>query len=174
MQVCFSIITPGSDPLILAAGFNYKFDSLTTPADKNELSNAFAALFSSSAGLRMTIVPALRAMVPTLRPLLKHVVRIFGHSIMRLCLLIPLKRVKGDVEMKAASETMARVGNQLLTDSKAALRTENDKFEKSSWKSRDLLSLLLRANMATDIPTSQRMEDEDVIARKYFEARYYA
>ena len=64
---------------------------------------------------------------------------------------------------------MARVGRSLLQDSKAALRAENGKLEKNSWKTRDLLSVLLRANMATDLPPSQRMVDEDVISREYFE-----
>lgn len=58
---------------------------------------------------------------------------------------------------------MSRIGNQLLRDSKKA--NENT-TEKSSWKARDLLSLLLRANMATDLPEHQRMSDEDVLARK--------
>ena len=41
------------------------------------------------------------------------------------------------------------------------------KFEKSAFKRRDLLSLLLRANMSTDLPPSQRMTDDDVLARKH-------
>jgi len=63
---------------------------------------------------------------------------------------------------------MTCIGHRLLQDSKAALRAENEKLEKNSWKTRDLLSLLLRANMATDLPPSQRMVDEDVISREYF------
>lgn len=31
---------------------------------------------------------------------------------------------------------------------------------------RDLLSLLVRANVAVDIPSNQRLSDEDIIARK--------
>lgn len=65
---------------------------------------------------------------------------------------------------------MSRIGNQLLRDSKAAVtldETTGDKFEKSTFKRRDLLSLLLRANMSTDLPPSQRMTDDDVLARKY-------
>jgi len=65
---------------------------------------------------------------------------------------------------------MDRIGKQLLRDSKAALVTdggENGKLEKSSWRGRDLLSLLLKANMSTDLPSSQSMTDEDVLAREY-------
>ena len=65
---------------------------------------------------------------------------------------------------------MDRIGRQLLRDSKAAILTDgggNGKLEKSSWPGRDLLSLLLRANMSTDLPPNQRMTDEDVLAREY-------
>ena len=60
---------------------------------------------------------------------------------------------------------MDRIGNQLLKEGKAALAEANgDKDEK--FKKRDLLSLLLKANLSTDIPESQRMNDRDVLARK--------
>jgi len=70
---------------------------------------------------------------------------------------------------------MARIGTQLLRDSKAAMVADEeagDKFEKSAFKRRDLLSLLLRANMSTDLPPSQRMTDDDVLARKYLRLRF--
>lgn len=70
----------------------------------------------------------------------------------------------GDADANRASRTMARIGNQLLSESKAAL-LQGEKMEKTSWKSRDLLSILLRANTATDLPENQRMTDEDVLAR---------
>ena len=55
---------------------------------------------------------------------------------------------------------MARIGNQLLRESKAKVA---DTGEKAS--GRDLLSLLVRANMAFDVPENQRMSDKDVLAR---------
>lgn len=64
---------------------------------------------------------------------------------------------------------MDRIGKQLLRDSKAAILAnagKNGKLEKSSWPGRDLLSLLLRANMSEDLPPNQRMTDEDVLARE--------
>jgi len=64
---------------------------------------------------------------------------------------------------------MARIGNQLLRDSKAAVIADEEtrgKFEKSTFKRRDLLSLLIRANTSTNLPPSQRMTDGDVLARK--------
>lgn len=66
---------------------------------------------------------------------------------------------------------MNRIGKQLLQDSKAAILADGGGIgkleEKSSWPGRDLLSLLLRANMSTDLPPNQRMTEEDVLAREY-------
>ena len=64
---------------------------------------------------------------------------------------------------------MRRIGLQLVADKKAAIRTEKALFEKqnTSKKGRDLLTLLMRANMATDTPESQRMNDEEVLGRKF-------
>jgi len=64
---------------------------------------------------------------------------------------------------------MARIGNQLLRDSKAAVIADEEtggKFEKGTFKRCDLLSLLIRANISTNLPPSQRMTDDDVLARK--------
>ena len=60
---------------------------------------------------------------------------------------------------------MARISNKLLRDSHAAIHAENEVVEKQSWKRRDLLSILMRANTATDLPPNQRMSDEDVLSR---------
>lgn len=56
---------------------------------------------------------------------------------------------------------MARVGTALLSDAKAALAHG----DQSGAKGRDLLSLLVHANTAEDIPASQRLSDKDVLAR---------
>ena len=71
--------------------------------------------------------------------------------------------------------TMARIGKQLLRESKAAVVADENTggmFEKSAFKRRDLLSLLLRANMSTDLPLSQRMIDDDVLARKHLSLHF--
>ena len=63
---------------------------------------------------------------------------------------------------------MRRIGQQLLNDSKAALIPEKGsaRTDKIASRGRDLLSLLIKANMATEVPQNQRMSDEDVLARK--------
>lgn len=55
---------------------------------------------------------------------------------------------------------MYRIGRELLADSKAIVAGTGEKRG-----GRDLLSLLVRANMETDLPESQRMSDNDVLAR---------
>jgi hypothetical protein len=62
---------------------------------------------------------------------------------------------------------MSRIGEELLSNSKAAV-SQNESLEKDTWKTRDLLSLLVRANVATDLTESQQMLDEDVLARAYY------
>ena len=65
---------------------------------------------------------------------------------------------------------MARIGKELLSSAKAAARasaTEKGETEKLTLYGRDLLSLLVKANIATDIPENQRLSDEDVLARAF-------
>lgn len=60
---------------------------------------------------------------------------------------------------------MFRIGSELLEQSKASL--EQGKSDKKAWSARDLLSILIRANAMPDISESQRLSDEDVLAREY-------
>jgi len=57
---------------------------------------------------------------------------------------------------------MDRIGAELVRDAKKSSQEEKD----GMGKSRDLLSLLMKSNMNTDIPEHQRMSDEDVLARQ--------
>jgi hypothetical protein len=69
-----------------------------------------------------------------------------------------------DSEASIASKTMLRIGTQLLNDSKqAATKSEKDK---KSWEGRDILSLLVRANIMPGVPKSQRLNDDEVLARE--------
>lgn len=74
----------------------------------------------------------------------------------------------GDAGIKKAKQTMTRIARKLLEDSRAALMAEKSScLAKDFSKGRDILSLLVRANMATDLPSSQRICDDDVLARNY-------
>lgn len=65
---------------------------------------------------------------------------------------------------------MRRIGMQLIAEKKAAILAtagqDGKGVEKKDVHGRDLLTLLIKANMATDIPESQRLTDEEVLARK--------
>lgn len=54
------------------------------------------------------------------------------------------------------------LGRQLVQERKADIRAEKSDVEGS----RDLLTLLLKANMDPNVPESQRLSEEDVMARK--------
>lgn len=61
---------------------------------------------------------------------------------------------------------MLDIGRKLLVDSKAAIE-QNKNMDRASGKSKDLLSLLVRANTSTELADNQRMSDEDVLARAF-------
>lgn len=121
------------------AGFDYKFNSLS--GEKNELNEAFNTIFSTRPAMSFLLI--LRGMLGS-----------FG-------VLIP---VAGDKAGREARATMDRIGSKLLNESKAALaRASTEKDER--FRRRDLLSILLKANMSTDVPENQRMSDQDVLAQ---------
>ncbi|KAJ6606201.1 cytochrome P450 [Mycena vulgaris] len=124
--------------IIGLAGFNYNFNSLASEG-ASELGAAFASI--SRAGARMNPIRILQSWIPAFRIIVSH---------------------KIDATIDAAQKTMNRIGRKLLQDSKNEM-AENGTFEKG--RSRDLLSLLVRANTAKDIPASQQLSDEDVLAQ---------
>lgn len=64
---------------------------------------------------------------------------------------------------------MRRIGLQLIAEKKEAVlaqsREKGRDIGRNDLKDRDLLTLLIKANLATDIPESQRLTDEEVLAR---------
>lgn len=65
---------------------------------------------------------------------------------------------------------MTHIGQQIVHNSKAAVMAAAEKggphlSENDDKPERDLLSLLIRANMDTDLPEIQRLSDDDVLAR---------
>ncbi|KAG6834869.1 hypothetical protein H0H93_006803 [Arthromyces matolae] len=121
--------------IIGLAGFNYEFDALNDHLEENELNAAFASIFRG--GTTWSVALMLKALFPPLRFL----------------------RTSKDKEIAISQTTMNRIAHQLLRESKISAQ------DKSTTRSRDLLSLLVQSNMATDIPAHQRMSDEDVIAQ---------
>ena len=66
---------------------------------------------------------------------------------------------------------MSRIGRQLMAEKKAAILAESQGkgrgVSKKDVSGRDLLTLLIKANMATDIPDNQRLTDDEVLAREW-------
>jgi hypothetical protein len=63
------------------------------------------------------------------------------------------------------------IGQSVISQKKAEILTTTEiggkgRVEKRNIQGRDLLSLLIKANVATDIPDSARMTDEDILARE--------
>ncbi|KAF8451154.1 cytochrome P450 [Boletus edulis BED1] len=126
------------------AGFNYNFDALNANEKPNELNEAFATV--NEVMQKLTTLSILEARFPLFR-------------------ILPSDRAR---TTKISTRTMNRIGRELLSEAKAAAResaTEKGEIEKKNLRGRDLFSLLVKANMATDIPESQRLSDEDVLAQ---------
>ena len=66
---------------------------------------------------------------------------------------------------------MQRIARQIMDEKKREILRESGEkgsdghVEKKNMQSRDLLTLLMKANLASDIPESQRMTDDEVLAR---------
>ncbi|KAJ7224933.1 cytochrome P450 [Mycena haematopus] len=119
------------------AGFNYQFNSLDANKEPSELGKAFREVFLQGRNRNPTAITVLRARFPILLPLLR-----------------PPKR------MAQGRDTMTRIGQQLLQEAKDAVASGEKVVER-----KDLLSLLVRSNMAKDIPESQRLSDDVVVAQ---------
>ncbi|CDO69788.1 hypothetical protein BN946_scf184766.g33 [Trametes cinnabarina] len=128
------------------AGFNYEFNALNPRGEQNELAKAFEEVFSFPA--KIPVLMILRNLFPVFE-------------------IIKDKRLR-DIEY--ARRTMHRIGSQLMAQKKAEILRESSGEKsggvgKNSVQGRDLLTLLIKANTATDIPDSQRLSDEDVLAQ---------
>ncbi|VDC05266.1 unnamed protein product [Peniophora sp. CBMAI 1063] len=130
--------------IIGLAGFDYDIDSLHAPDDHpNELNEAVRTIFSFDFGLGALM----QFLIPGLRR-------------------IPTKRAR---EQAKAQALITSIGMRLIQSKKQAIIREtflspND-VEKKDIQGSDLLSLLLKANMASDLPESSRMSDKDIVSQ---------
>lgn len=81
--------------------------------------------------------------------------------------IIPTNRSRALANSLEATEV---IGRKLITQRKSEILASTDVdakggVEKKDIQGRNLLSLLIKANMATDIPDSARMSDEDILAQ---------
>ncbi|KAI0791591.1 cytochrome P450 [Irpex lacteus] len=127
--------------IIGRAGFDYEFNALDDTT--NELSQAIHSTLD--AGPRERLFSLLQGTFP----------------ILRLIRTNWLRRVDG------ARETFQRIGMRLVSEKKAMVSaTSSEKnVARKDLQGRDLLSLLIKANMATDIPEHQRLSDDEILAQ---------
>ncbi|OSD05293.1 cytochrome P450 [Trametes coccinea BRFM310] len=128
------------------AGFNYDFISLSPNGRPNELAKAFEDVFTFP--VKIPILMILRNLFPVFE-------------------IIKDKRLR---DIEHARQMMHRIGSELIAQKKAEILRESSEKKtggigRQSLQGRDLLTLLIKANMATDIPDSQRLSDEDVLAQ---------
>ncbi|KAF7288855.1 Cytochrome P450 [Mycena chlorophos] len=118
------------------AGFNHDINSLGGAHD--ELAESFERIFGS--GGEFSFIRLLQMLVPWFRRL----------------------PIDADTSVLDAQAKMKSIGRRLLAEAKREA-VENRTFE--TGHGRDLLTLLVKANTSKDIPDSQRLSDEDVIAQ---------
>ncbi|KAL7411750.1 putative cytochrome P450 [Mrakia frigida] len=122
------------------AGFGFAFDSMKTA--ENELANAFKRMFAASQDI--TVLAILQNFFPIFK-------------------MIPSKRAK---VTKESLGILNRVASEMVAEKKAAVLALSDgKVEKGDLLGRDLLTLLVRANMASDLPPSQTLSDAELAAQ---------
>ncbi|KAF7331407.1 Cytochrome P450 [Mycena kentingensis (nom. inval.)] len=121
------------------AGFNYEFDALEQRSGKpNELDDLFTHAFHSPESQTAAGFHMVQTMFPALRP-------------------FPLPGVRG---LHKVTRRMMEIAGEIVQKSKAALTNSDDLSGK-----RDLLSVLLSANIDPMIPERQRLSDAEVIAQ---------
>jgi hypothetical protein len=156
--------------IIGLAGFNYSFDALKYGEGSNELGHAFAQIFNSAKHAKL--VNALKVRIPILRGIVRFSLSSFdglvnspGDS------LRPPAMPKQQVDQKSkritkAQQIMRRVGLQLVREKQQAVLEERASgrgtaLEKG--KDKDLLSLLIKANMDKDLPAEQQLSVEQIL-----------
>ncbi|KZV96634.1 cytochrome P450 [Exidia glandulosa HHB12029] len=128
------------------AGFDYEFGTLNETGETNELAEAFEQVFRTD----FTVYQQMRVMMNDRFPLLRAIA--------------PGERAK---LTDASKRKMDEVGMQIVQEKKAALLAElggsAEKIEKNALAGNDLITLLLRANLAAD--ADMRLSDEEVLAQ---------
>ncbi|KAI0033003.1 cytochrome P450 [Vararia minispora EC-137] len=140
----FSWLNKVALDIIAIAGFNYDTNSLhATKENPNELNTAARSLFDVSVSDPLFI---LQMVFPIFR-------------------FIPSQRMR---VVRDAQNTIRRIGMRLIAEKKAAAAssaTSASSVRKNDIEGSDLLSLLIKANIATDLPERSRMSDEDILAQ---------
>ncbi|KAJ6467580.1 cytochrome P450 [Mycena vitilis] len=125
--------------IIGQAGFNYQFESLQANGNSSELNEVFNQLFHSPEANRYTTFRMSQGIFPILK-------------------LVPWP---GRKLTHTTREKMFAIGRQLVATSKTDVKGRGE----GTGDKRDLLSILVKANMSTAIPEKQRMSEAEVVAQ---------
>ncbi|KAJ7215089.1 cytochrome P450 [Mycena haematopus] len=126
----------------LYLGFNYDFNALNETGSPNELTQAFHNLLHSPDTRRTLMFVEVQSLVPALK-------------------LLPFPGWKTVMTAHAALNSIA---SQIVSESKSGILAADGEKSLDTSK-RDLLSVLLKANMSPSIPERQRLSDAEVIAQ---------
>ncbi|KAI0641839.1 cytochrome P450 [Trametes meyenii] len=128
------------------ARFSYDIDALGIHGSRSELNRAFQRPTGSTAGRGFPFIVIAKTYFPILK-------------------FIPDQMSNRSLWAQAI---MRRVGMQLLAEKKAKLLSDGGakgSVERKDVVGRDLLTLLIKANMAADVPDNQRLTDEEVLSQ---------
>ncbi|KZV72431.1 cytochrome P450 [Peniophora sp. CONT] len=128
--------------IIGLTGFAYDFDALHADDSRpNELFEAINKAFANPRGLF--------AFLSHVSPLVRSLPNPYSH----------LRQKNLDV--------INSVGTRMIQEKKAAVLSSkvNGHIEKDDISGHDLLSLLIRSNLASDMPQSMRLSDEEILAQ---------
>ncbi|KAF8491342.1 cytochrome P450 [Russula emetica] len=130
-------------------GFNYAFDSLHSPAEEKKTNDTYRAIRSV---LTHAVLPDPFFPIQYMFPMFR---------------LIPTRRSR---VLNRAFKEIQHTGSQLIQDRKTDVHAECDAngsgvVGRQDVGGHDLLSLLIKANMAADIPESMRMSDSEILSQ---------
>ncbi|KAI9460714.1 cytochrome P450 [Russula earlei] len=140
--------------IIGLAGFNYSFDSLNSPDEKeNDIYAAIRSIITSSRDFSFVVqlflpIFVLELLFPIFRSIPTHLSRTLDRAL----------------------EEIRFVGSQLIQERKDAVlaeRTANGSgaMVKQDVRGHDLLSLLIKSNIGVEMPESMRMSDSEILSQ---------
>ncbi|KAJ7067546.1 cytochrome P450 [Mycena amicta] len=131
--------------IIGRAGFGYEFNALSPHGKSDELNDLFTDLFHSPKSNFYAKIRLSQRIIPILK-------------------WLPLP---GQHALRSARTRMFAIGSQIVNQSKASLSEEaqQDKDDNTLSGRRDLLSILLKANLSASVPDSQKLSDVELVAQ---------
>ncbi|KAI0062953.1 cytochrome P450 [Artomyces pyxidatus] len=138
LDVCHWVSRATFDVVGLAA-FDYQFNAVQD--ESNELLCAYKDMFETAVAQSTSV----QALISVYFPLWA---KIFPS--------------KGSEAILRGQETIRRVASKLVQQKKAWILAGGEETDKLHG-GKDLLSLMLKSNLATDVPESERLSDEDIL-----------